>query len=50
MTIEEYQRLSSGRVNTADMLGMPGAADIDFEPPRLQGAMWRPSDLSDINC
>jgi len=49
ITIEEYQRLS-GKSHTsqtlADLLAMPGAEEIDFDPPRLQGPLSRPADLS----
>jgi hypothetical protein len=29
-----------------DALSMPGAEDIDFDPPRLRGPLSRPPDLS----
>ena len=29
-----------------DMLAMPDAADFDFEPPRLEGELYRKSELS----
>jgi prevent-host-death family protein len=45
LSIDEYQRITGGRRNIADALAMPGAADIDFEPPRANiGA--RPADFS----
>src|SRR5271165_4986837 len=46
LTIEDYQRLTGAPVNIVDMLAMPGAADIDFEPPRLRGPLSLPADLS----
>lgn len=45
LTIEEYQKLTSGPVSIIDMLAMPGVEDSDFEPPRA-GALRRPADLS----
>jgi prevent-host-death family protein len=45
LSIEEYQRLSGGSGSIADLLAMPGAADIDFDPPRV-GAIARPADFS----
>jgi|GEM_PF-5972982 len=30
----------------AELLVMPDAADIDFEPPRLNKELYRPADLS----
>ncbi len=45
LSFEDYQRLTRQRRNIADALAMPGAADIEFEPPRATiGA--RPADLS----
>lgn len=45
LSFDEYQRLTKQRRNIADALAMPGASDIDFEPPRITiGA--RPADLS----
>jgi len=46
LSIEEYQRITGSQTNIADLLAMPGDADIDFEPPRLDDALWRPADLS----
>ncbi len=46
LTIEEYQRLTGGQANIADLLAMPETADIDFEPPKLEGGLYRPADLS----
>ncbi|MCB1676143.1 MAG: type II toxin-antitoxin system Phd/YefM family antitoxin [Halioglobus sp.] len=45
LCIEEYQRLTQQRRNIADALAMPGAAEIEFEPPRLT-LDTRPADLS----
>ncbi len=46
ITIEEYQRLTGKAQTLADLLAMPGAEDIDFDPPRLQGELSRTADLS----
>lgn len=46
LTIEEYQRIAGPRASIADLLAMPGTEPIDFEPPRLDGELWRPADLS----
>ena len=37
LTVEEYQRITGGHKNAADLLAMPAAAEIEFEPPRLRG-------------
>jgi prevent-host-death family protein len=46
LTIEAYQKLAGGRASIIDLLAMPGVERIDFEPPRLGGALQRPADLS----
>ena len=46
LTIEEYQKLTDKQASIVDLLAMPDAADIDFEPPRLSKNLYRPADLS----
>ncbi len=46
LTIEEYRRITATQASIADLLAMPEAADIEFEPPRLGGGLCRPADLS----
>ena len=46
LTIEDYQKLAGAQENIADMLAMPGVADIEFEPPRLRGSVARAADLA----
>ena len=36
LSIEEYQRLAGSNASIIDLLAMPGAEDIAFEPPRSQ--------------
>ena len=36
LSIEEYQRLSGKRRSLLDALSMPGLADIELDPPKLQ--------------
>jgi hypothetical protein len=31
--------------NIVDLLAIPEGADIDFDPPRLQGPLYHPADL-----
>lgn len=45
LTIEAYQKLTQKTASIAELLAMPGVADIPFDPPRL-GRMARPADLS----
>jgi prevent-host-death family protein len=46
LTVEEYQRITGGQKSITDLLGMPEAADIEFEPPRLRGRLHELPDLS----
>ncbi|MCB1589996.1 MAG: type II toxin-antitoxin system Phd/YefM family antitoxin [Xanthomonadales bacterium] len=44
LSFEDYQRLTGQRRNIADVLAVPGLAELDFQPPRIDiGA--RPADL-----
>lgn len=45
LSFEEYQRLTKQRRNIADALAMPGVADIEFDPPRVNIGI-QPADLS----
>ncbi|MGM3390162.1 type II toxin-antitoxin system Phd/YefM family antitoxin [Stutzerimonas stutzeri] len=33
LSIEDYQRLAGGNASIIDLLAMPGAEDIAFDPP-----------------
>lgn len=46
LTIEEYQQITGNRASIVELLAMPDVADIDFEPQRLKGDLYRPADLS----
>jgi prevent-host-death family protein len=48
LTIEEYRVISSkGKKKTlAEALAMPNADEIDFDPPRVRGKLFRPADFS----
>jgi prevent-host-death family protein len=45
LTIEAYQKLTQKSASIAELLAMPGVADVEFEPPRV-GRMARAADLS----
>jgi prevent-host-death family protein len=45
MSIEDYQKLT-GTNNIIELLAMPGIENIEFEPPRMDGQIFRPADLS----
>jgi PHD/YefM family antitoxin component YafN of YafNO toxin-antitoxin module len=46
LTAEEYQRITVEHKSVADLLAMPEAAEIVFEPARLVGNLHESTDLS----
>jgi prevent-host-death family protein len=46
ITAEEYQRITGGQKSLADLLAMPEAAEIEFDPPRLIGNLHEQADLT----
>ena len=46
LSIEEYQRLTGKTENSVSLLAMPNAEEIEFEPPKLSGDLFKPVDLS----
>lgn len=46
LTVEEYQKLSNGKESILDLLAMPEAAEIEFNPPKLGDKIFRPADFS----
>jgi prevent-host-death family protein len=46
LTIAEYRRITSTQENILDLLAMPDAAEVKFEPPRLSGDLHRHTDFS----
>jgi len=46
LTVADYQRITGGQKSIAQLLAMPEAARIEFEPPRLKGHWHEPLDLS----
>lgn len=45
LTAEEYERITGGQANIVDLLAMPEAAEIEFEPPRLTGNIHEEPNL-----
>lgn len=41
LTIEMYQKLIGKTQRVVDLLGMPDAAEVDFEPPKLKGKLFK---------
>ena len=46
LTIEDYQKITDQQASIVELLAMPDAADIDFEPPRLDTALTKSADLT----
>jgi prevent-host-death family protein len=46
LTIADYTKLTGPRHNLAEMLAYPEAANIVFEPRKLQGALCKAADIS----
>ncbi|HXO35046.1 MAG TPA: type II toxin-antitoxin system Phd/YefM family antitoxin [Candidatus Acidoferrales bacterium] len=46
LTVADYQRITGGQKSIAELLAMPEAARIEFEPPRLKGHWHERLDLS----
>ena len=48
MSIEDYQRLGgkvSDRKSIIDLLSMPDAVDVDFDPPKLENFGFKPAEF-----
>jgi prevent-host-death family protein len=46
LSVEDYQKLTDKQRNIVDLLGMPEAAEVEFEPPRMKGDLHQTADLS----
>ena len=46
LSIEDYRKITGEEKSIVELLAMPGIADIDFEPPRLEGPFFREPDFS----
>ena len=46
LTIEDYQKITDKKESIVELLAMPDAADIDFEPPLLSKELYQSADLS----
>lgn len=44
LTIREYQKITNQGQSLADLLAMPNADDVDFDPPR-HGGLHRPFEF-----
>ena len=46
LSVAQYQQITGTQKNILDLLVMPGVADIDFDPPRLNDDIFLPVDLA----
>ena len=46
LSVEDYRRLTGAQASIVDLLAMPDGVEIEFEPPRLCGPLFRPADLT----
>jgi antitoxin (DNA-binding transcriptional repressor) of toxin-antitoxin stability system len=46
ITIEDYQKLTGGPMTLADALAQPETSDFEFDPPKIEGQLSKPVDLS----
>ena len=42
LSFEEYQKLVGGGMSLLDALGDPDSEDIEFDPPRVEGPIFKP--------
>jgi prevent-host-death family protein len=45
LTIEQYEVMTAAARNITELLGMPGAAEVAFDPPAA-ASLYRPADFS----
>lgn len=45
LTIDDYKKLTKTKETIIDLLAMPDAGDIDFEPPKLNKQLYRSEDF-----
>jgi prevent-host-death family protein len=45
LSIQDYQKLTKTKESIIDLLSMPHAAEVDFEPAKLNKNIYRPEDF-----
>lgn len=45
MRHDAFRRLTGRPPRIRELLDQPGVEDVDFDPPRLGGGLFRPADL-----
>ena len=46
LSMDDYQKITDNKASIVELLAMPDADAIDFEPPRINKELYRPADLS----
>jgi PHD/YefM family antitoxin component YafN of YafNO toxin-antitoxin module len=46
LTIDEYQTITDIKDSIVELLAMPEAAEIEFEPAQIGKELYQPADLS----
>ncbi len=46
LSVEEYEKITATQQSIVDLLAMPEASDIEFEPPRVKGDLYKSEDFS----
>ena len=45
LTIEDYLKLTKTQKNIVELLYLPEAADLEFDPPKLKGPIYRTEEF-----
>lgn len=45
LSVEDYRALTARQPSIVDLLALPGAEDIEFDPVRATGPLFRAADL-----
>ena len=46
LTIADYQKITGQKESIVDLLSMPEAAELEFEPPRMGKTLYKTADFS----
>jgi prevent-host-death family protein len=46
LSIEQYRKIIGSEKNILDLLAMPSAVDIEFDPAKMDGLLIRPAELT----
>ncbi len=46
LSIDEYEKITNSKQSIIDLIAMPEATDIEFNPQPLKGNLFNPTDFS----